>query len=256
MLEGDGLWLVAFVAPWCGHCKSLEPEWGRVAAELEGQVSFGAVDATAARDVAQRYGVEGYPTIKRFHRGQVADYGGGRDAASIKVEALNLLDSLGVEAEVPQLTGAQQFHAACVARKGTLCALGFLPHILDSQAAGRREYVELLKAVAKKNRATFAFFWSEAGAQPALEESLSPGGMPGYPTLAVVSGEKKRFALMRDAFDAKHAAAFVGGVLRGGTATYPATFGAVAAVEPWDGADGELPEEEPLDDLDDVEVEF
>ena len=60
---------------------------------------------------------------------------------------------------------------------------------------------------------------------------------------------------MRDAFDAKHAAAFVGGVRRGATKTQPASCGAIATVDEWDGKDGERPEEEPLDAYDDVELD-
>ena len=63
---------------------------------------------------------------------------------------------------------------------------------------------------------------------------------------------------MRDAFDAKHAAAFVTGVLRGGIRTAPVAGGkfVVEDVEPWDGLDGAQPEEEPLDAFDDEEVAF
>ena len=38
--------------------------------------------------------------------------------------------------------------------------------------------------------------------------------------------------------------------------TPPTSFGAIATVEEWDGKDGELPEEEPLDAYDDEEVAF
>lgn len=36
-----------FYAPWCGHCKKLEPEWNKVGSELKGKVKVAKIDATA-----------------------------------------------------------------------------------------------------------------------------------------------------------------------------------------------------------------
>lgn len=46
VLKSKDIWFVEFYAPWCGHCKKLEPEWNAAASKLKGQVKLGKVDAT------------------------------------------------------------------------------------------------------------------------------------------------------------------------------------------------------------------
>jgi len=42
-------------------------------------VAFGEVDSTVQREISEKFGVRGYPTLKFFVNGEPLEYTGGRD---------------------------------------------------------------------------------------------------------------------------------------------------------------------------------
>jgi thiol-disulfide isomerase/thioredoxin len=61
VIQSADVWLVEFYAPWCGHCKSLAPEWVKAANALNGVVKVGAVNMDEHQSVGGPYGIQGFP---------------------------------------------------------------------------------------------------------------------------------------------------------------------------------------------------
>jgi len=89
--------LIEFYAPWCGHCKSLEPKYTELGEKLSGvkDVVIAKMDATA-NDSPPPFDVQGFPTIYWAPMGNKVNpkkYQGGREVADffefIQREATN-----------------------------------------------------------------------------------------------------------------------------------------------------------------------
>ncbi|XP_061708412.1 protein disulfide-isomerase A6 homolog [Cydia pomonella] len=259
VLDSEDLWLVEFFAPWCGHCKNLEPHWAKAATELKGKVKLGALDATVHQAMASRYQVQGYPTIKLFPSGRktsdsVEDYNGGRTSSDIVTWALDKLAENVPAPEVLQIVSPETMKACS---EKPLCVVSVLPHVLDCGAACRQDYLAILKKLGDKYKSKmWGWVWSEAGAQTALEEALELGGF-GYPAMAVVNAKKLKFSTLRGSFSETGINEFLRDLSFGRGQTAPvrgAEMPGIVSGEPWDGKDGELPPEEDID-LSDVDLE-
>ncbi|KAM3602841.1 uncharacterized protein V6R79_011783 [Siganus canaliculatus] len=260
VLESDEVWLVEFFAPWCGHCKNLEPEWAAAASavkeQTKGKVRLGAVDATVHQGVSGRYGIRGFPTIKIFRKGEEPeDYQGGRTRGDITEKALELFSDNAPPPELVEILNEDVVKKTC--EDSQLCIIAVLPHILDTGAAGRNSYLEVMVKMAEKyKKKMWGWLWTEAGAQMELEASLGIGGF-GYPTMAAINTRKMKFALLKGSFSESGIHEFLRelSVGRGSTATLGG--GALPKIHPvdaWDGLDGQLPVEEDYD-LSDVDLD-
>ncbi|XP_041641597.1 protein disulfide-isomerase A2 [Cheilinus undulatus] len=81
--------LVEFYAPWCGHCRKLEPVYAEAAGRLkteEPDVGLAKVDATEEKELAEEFDIGGFPTLKLFVNGdrtQPLEYTGKRSSEGI-----------------------------------------------------------------------------------------------------------------------------------------------------------------------------
>ncbi|CAN0435118.1 unnamed protein product, partial [Pylaiella littoralis] len=73
-----GDWFIEFYAPWCGHCRKLEPAWTELAEKLGGEVNVGKVDVTANKGLGKRFGIKGFPTLLFFSHGSQYKFAGPR----------------------------------------------------------------------------------------------------------------------------------------------------------------------------------
>jgi len=95
--KAKDLMLVWFYAPWCKHCKQLEPEMEGAAGELEGWgVTIAKVDGTREKELADQYNVAGWPTLKMFRKGRVYEYNGPR-------EKQNIIDFMKEQNKLPSI---------------------------------------------------------------------------------------------------------------------------------------------------------
>jgi len=101
--------VVEFYAPWCGHCKSLAPEWAAAAAKvrkLNPPTILAKVDADAHRELGEKFGVSGFPTIKVFKDGKDEEYEGPREAKGIVSYIKEARGITGSAASLTRLTSA------------------------------------------------------------------------------------------------------------------------------------------------------
>lgn len=146
---------------------------------------------------------------------------------------------------VEQLLGDAEFKEHCEHRT---CVLAFLPHILDSGAKGRNDFLKTVDTAFKKAKADghpVGFMWLQGGDQFEVEEKMSL--QFGFPAVVAVNVKKGRFGVHRGIFDKESLTSFLGSMMIGRVPLQPLPKDLKwAKSDPWDGKDGAAPAEEDL----------
>ncbi len=83
--------VVDFYATWCGPCKRLSPILDELAGPLTNRINFLKVDVDQSPELAQRYRIEGVPTLLFLRDGKELDRQVGltsKEALSVRLNSL------------------------------------------------------------------------------------------------------------------------------------------------------------------------
>jgi len=253
----DEAFMVGFLAPWCGHCQRLKPEWEKAARELvDSGVVIASVDATANDDLARRFRVQGFPTIKFFPPGRenkddsmAIDYQGPREADGIVAWARNEFEKRGgkVTIDIPEVISQEIFEDLC--EKKSKCLLAVLPNLLDSGKGGREGFISTLED-AQRSARHIKIGWIEAGAQPALEEAFQMNfGFPAVLMLRKHEGKNLGIVMKGSSFTPAALSSFASAGKKLGD-FLETKWPPIQETIPWDGEEALPPQEDDDFDLD------
>ncbi|EEY23823.1 disulfide-isomerase A6 [Verticillium alfalfae VaMs.102] len=209
--------IVEFYAPWCGHCKNLQPAYEKAAKSLEGLAKVAAVDCDddANKPLCGQFGIQGFPTLKIIRPGKksgkpaVEDYNGPRTATGI-VDALvdkinnHVKKVTDKDLDAFVASGTDKPRAILFTEKGTTSpllrsiAIDFLDVITIAQARNNQKAVVEKYGIEKFPTlillpvgASEPIVYDGAMKKPAIVEFLSQAGTPN-PDPPVKAGKKAK----------------------------------------------------------------
>ena len=102
-LESTGGALVAFYAPWCGHCHKIVPDVKKAATHLKARgIRVAALNSDNSPGLAQSLGIRGFPAIRWMAGGNGEEYKGPRTTLELVQFAGQMHVMTQVKAKVSQ----------------------------------------------------------------------------------------------------------------------------------------------------------
>lgn len=80
--------MIKFFAPWCGHCRTLDPIYKKLVQGFpSSKVVIAEVNCDVEKDLCSRFGIRGLPTLNWYEKNadvtNPEKYSGGRDLQSL-----------------------------------------------------------------------------------------------------------------------------------------------------------------------------
>ena len=95
--NSEDIQIMYFFTEWCPYCKTAKPEWDKFSNYINNinntndyNIDLVSINCDEKKNIADKYNIEGYPTIKLFYKKKVYDY----DAKVTKNNLIEFLNSI------------------------------------------------------------------------------------------------------------------------------------------------------------------
>ena len=95
--NSEDILVMYFYTEWCPYCKKAKPEWDKFQSYVDNKnksidytINLVSVNCDESKSIADKYEVDGYPTIKLIYKNKVYDF----DAKVTKDSLVDFLDSI------------------------------------------------------------------------------------------------------------------------------------------------------------------